>query len=46
MENIIKFGRWFKATTGCGVSKIDNIPAYVGIKFKEKDKEEQLTLID
>jgi len=30
-ENPIKFGRWFIATTGCGTTKINNIPAYVGV---------------
>lgn len=35
-ENVIKFGRWFKETTGCGTAKFDGIPAYTGVRFNEE----------
>ncbi len=33
-ENVIKFGRMFKAHTGCGTCKKGKIPAYSGVSFK------------
>lgn len=35
-ENIIRFGRYFKAITGCGTSRVNKIPAYQGVNFKGK----------
>lgn len=32
-ENHIKFGRVFKEVTGCGTSKINDIPSYTGVKI-------------
>ncbi len=42
-ENQIKFGRLFKAITGCGTTKISNIPAYAGVRLKDY---EPRTLLD
>lgn len=33
-HNPIRFGREFLASTGCGTSKVDGIPAYVGVSFR------------
>lgn len=38
-ENVIKFGRWFKEHTGCGICKKGTIPAYSGVSFKSKDND-------
>ena len=34
VENQIQFGRMFKEVTGCGTSKINDIPAYAGVRLK------------
>jgi len=43
-ENVIRFGRMFKALTGCGVCKKGRIPAYSGVNFKGGVKEIQKML--
>jgi len=37
-ENVIKFGRMFKANTGCGTRRIGemSLPAYSGVMFKKE----------
>lgn len=40
LENPIKFGRVFIALTGCGTCKVDKIPGYQGVNFKNLVKEE------
>ena len=43
VENVIKFGKWFKEHTGCGTCKFEKIPAYNGVKFKgEEDQQKKL----
>ena len=36
-ENQIKFGRVFKEVTGCGTSRINDIPSYTGVKMRDEE---------
>jgi len=36
LENPFAFGRVFREVTGCGTGKEKDIPAYIGVKLKEK----------
>lgn len=38
VENVIKFGRMFKAHTGCGTGQTNKIPCYQGVRFKNEVK--------
>ncbi len=39
-ENVIKFGKWFIAHTGCATGKKGEIPAYKGVSFKGQTGEQ------
>lgn len=40
-QNVIKFGKWFIAHTGCGTTRIKDIPAYTGVSFKTDIRNQQ-----
>lgn len=40
-ENVIKFGKWFIAHTGCATGKKGDIPAYKGVSFKDQVSDQQ-----
>ena len=44
ISNVIAFGRVFKEETGCGITKIDNIPAYAGVRLSNIKTEVQTLL--